>query len=68
MEEASRVVGLNLPISIGVNKAIGLVCNCLGRIEIIYPGFDLQLGNFFFSWEVGLVLIRLIRSINDCGP
>ena len=49
MEEARWVVGLDLPIPIGITKAIGLVRNGLGRIEIIDPGFDLQLGNFFFG-------------------
>ena len=41
MEEARWVVGLDLPIPIGITKAIGLVRNGLGRIEIIDPGIDL---------------------------
>ena len=53
MEETRWVVGLDLPVAIGITKAIGLVRNGLGRIEIIDPGLDLLTGQFLLrlgSW------------------
>ena len=35
MEEARWVVGLDLAVAIGITKAIGLVGNCLVKIETI---------------------------------